>query len=73
VHRDKYAAQIPESERSDMISAYYRLLTHEDDNISLKAAQEWSRWEYSTATLRQDPEAVAKADEDIKWARWVMI
>jgi proline iminopeptidase len=52
-----------------MISAYYRLLTHPDDNISLKAAQEWSRWEYSTATLRQDPEDVAKADNDLKWAR----
>jgi len=66
---DKYLAVIPESKRGDIISAYYTLLTHPDDEISLKAAQEWSRWEYSTSKLRQNPEDVAKADVDIKWAR----
>ncbi len=52
-----------------MIEAYYKLLTHADDSISLKAAQEWSRWESSVVKLYPDAKERAKADVDIKWAR----
>jgi proline iminopeptidase len=46
-----YEAVIPESERGDMVAAYYQRLTSDDTEIQLKAAQEWSIWEGNTSTL----------------------
>ncbi|ORY23554.1 prolyl aminopeptidase serine peptidase [Naematelia encephala] len=66
---EAYAALIPPEKRSDMISAYYELLTDPDDKVSLPAAQEWSRYESSVIKLRQDAEEIARSDNDLKWAR----
>jgi proline iminopeptidase len=46
-----YEAIIPKAERKDMVAAYYRRLTGDDQDIQLKAAQEWSIWEGNTSTL----------------------
>ncbi|HEY9135661.1 MAG TPA: prolyl aminopeptidase [Pseudomonadales bacterium] len=43
---------IPQSERSDMISAYYKRLTGADDVARMHAAKAWSIWEGHCATLR---------------------
>lgn len=53
-----------------MITAYHALLTSDDDSISLKAAQEWSRWENSVNRLYPDPNARARPDSDLRWARY---
>ena len=51
---DEYVRVIPESERGDMIGAYYRRLTSDDEAIRLEAARAWSIWEGSTSKLFPD-------------------
>lgn len=51
---EKYArfqAAIPEDERGDMIAAYHKRLTHEEEAVRLEAALAWSIWEGETITL----------------------
>lgn len=45
---------IPAAERDDIIGAYHRLLTGDDETGRLEAAQAWSLWEGRTATLLPD-------------------
>ncbi|MCP5478742.1 MAG: prolyl aminopeptidase [Rhodanobacteraceae bacterium] len=52
---EQYLAAIPEVERHDLMSAYYRRLTSDDRATRLAAAQAWSVWEASTSFLLQDP------------------
>lgn len=46
---------IPDDERGDMISAYYRRLTDPDPDVHLPAAEAWSVWEGTTLSLIEDP------------------
>ena len=46
-----YLKPIPEAERDDLLSAYYKRLTSEDRQIRLEAARAWSIWEASTSKL----------------------
>lgn len=48
----EYLRPIPEEERHDLVDAYYRRLTGEDEIARLTAAKAWSLWEGRTATLR---------------------
>ncbi|MEM6838742.1 MAG: prolyl aminopeptidase [Cyanobacteria bacterium P01_C01_bin.120] len=48
---ETYLAPIPSEEHDDLLSAYYRRLTHEDPEIQLAAARAWSIWEASTSKL----------------------
>jgi len=50
-HWEEYLAPVPEAERGDMVSAYYRLLTSDDELTRLKAARAWSLWEGHTISL----------------------
>jgi proline iminopeptidase len=56
---EDFLAPIPPEERADLVSAYHRRLTGEDDAVRLAAAQAWASWEGRTATLRIDPETEA--------------
>jgi len=47
----EYARVIPESERHDMLGAFYKRLTSDDKKTRLEAARAWSQWEGSTITL----------------------
>jgi proline iminopeptidase len=47
-----FVAPIPEDERHDLIGAYYRRLTSEDEAGQIRAARPWVRWETATAALR---------------------
>ena len=47
----KYLQPIPEGERDDMVSAYYKRLTSDDEFTRMQAAKAWSLWEGRTATL----------------------
>ncbi len=49
-----FVAPIPEDERDDMIAAYHRRLTGDNEIERMAAAKAWSIWEGSTATLRPD-------------------
>ena len=50
----EYLAAIPEVERGDLISAYHRRLTSDDEPTRLAAARAWSVWEASTSLLHPD-------------------
>jgi proline iminopeptidase len=55
---ETYRDVIPPAERSDMVGAYYKRLTHRDRVVQLEAARAWSIWEGNTLSLIQDPERV---------------
>lgn len=55
---EKYLAPIPAEERDDLVAAYYRRLTSEDETTRVEAAKAWSVWEASTSHLYQDPAAM---------------
>ena len=55
---EKYLEPIPEVERGDIISAYHRRLTSDDESIRLEAAQAWSIWEASTSFMLQDEDFI---------------
>jgi proline iminopeptidase len=48
---EHYVAPIPESERHDLVRAYYRRLTGDDCEGQLAAAKAWSTWEAGTSKL----------------------
>jgi proline iminopeptidase len=60
---EQYASVIPQEERGDMVKAFYRQLTSEDDAVRLAAAQAWSMWEGRTLKLILDPETVAHFED----------
>lgn len=47
-----FIAPISESERDDLVQAYYKKLTGKDEIAQMKAAKAWSIWEGRTATLK---------------------
>ena len=51
---ERYRDVIPEAERNDFMTAYYRRLTSDDEKIRLEAARAWSVWEGSTSKLFPD-------------------
>lgn len=53
-----YLAPIPETERDDMVSAYYRRLTSDNELEQIQAAKAWSVWEGRCATLHPNPRVV---------------
>ena len=54
----QYLEAIPEVERHDLISAYHRRLTSDDEATRLAAARAWSVWEGATSFLHVDPDFV---------------
>lgn len=58
-----YLKPIPPEERHDLVSAYYKRLTSDDDGIRLEAAKAWSVWEGSTSKL------IPAASSKISFAR----
>lgn len=51
---EEYVRVIPKEERGDLMSAYHRRLTSDDEAVRLEAARAWSVWEGSTSKLFQD-------------------
>ncbi len=60
---EEYLKVIPEDERADMVSAYYRRLTSEDEQVRLEAARAWSVWEGSTSKLYFDYDSIERFAE----------
>ena len=55
---EQYLQVIPEAEQGDMLSAYHRRLTSEDEAVRLEAARAWSIWEGSTSKLFPDQDLI---------------
>lgn len=55
---EKYLELIPESERDDLVTAYYKRLTSKDEQTRLEAAKTWSIWEASTSKLFQSEDSL---------------
>ncbi|TAJ54795.1 MAG: prolyl aminopeptidase [Nevskiaceae bacterium] len=61
---EAYRDAIPEAERGDFVSAYYRRLTSPDAAVRSAAAKAWSTWEGATSKLLQSPEMIARYGDD---------
>jgi proline iminopeptidase len=59
---EQYVAVIPASERHDMMQAYYRRLTSQDEATRAAAARAWATWEGAASYLRLNANYVAKFD-----------
>ncbi|XP_052806568.1 probable proline iminopeptidase [Mya arenaria] len=59
-----FVKPVPEVERRDVMSAYYRRLTCDDTNVQRKVAKAWSRWEVSTLNLYLDQAKLLWAEDD---------
>ena len=63
---ERYKSIIPESERGDMIRAYYARLTSDDASVRMEAAQAWSNWEASALKLIPDQKLIDDFNEPEK-------
>lgn len=61
---EKYLEPIPEVERGDLMSAYYRRLTSDDEQVRVAAARAWSIWEGTTSLLYPDEGKIAETGAD---------
>lgn len=61
---ESYLKPIPESQRGDLMFAYYKYLTGNDEKKKLECAKAWSVWEMSTSRLLVSADEIAKAAED---------
>ena len=59
---ESYVAPIPESERGDLVTAFHKRLTSDDEDVRLQAARAWSVWEASTSFLIQSADFIAHLD-----------
>jgi len=64
---EHYIAVIPEAERGDLMAAFHRRLTSDDEATRIKAARAWSVWEGATSFLRTDPDFI-NGHEDAHFA-----
>ena len=61
---EPYISLIPQEERGDVISAYYKRLTSPDPNTRIQAARTWGKWEGSMLSILPDPEREAHFSSD---------
>jgi len=61
---EHYIKPIPENERHDLLSAFYKRLTSDDAKERLEAARAWAIWEGSTSKLYSDPSLIERFGED---------
>ncbi|HST45837.1 MAG TPA: prolyl aminopeptidase [Luteimonas sp.] len=62
-----YIAAIPSEERGDLMAAFHRRLTSDDETTQLAAARAWSVWEGATSFLHVDADFVS-GHEDARFA-----
>ena len=64
---EPYREFIPEAERGDLMAAYHKRLTSDDEATRLEAARRWSIWEGGTSYLRV-PDDYADSHGDAHFA-----
>ncbi len=60
---EAFTAPIPEDERGDLMAAYRRRLTGDDEGERLRCAQAWSTWEAGTVRLIPDQKLVDEFEQ----------
>jgi proline iminopeptidase len=60
---EEFVNVIPEAERGDLVGAYYKRLTSDDEKVSHEAARAWRIWEGSTSKLLPDPKLIERFGE----------
>ncbi len=60
---EHFLAPIPEAERGDLVAAYHKRLTSDDQETRYAAARAWSVWEASTSKLLQDSDLMNAFDQ----------
>jgi len=60
---ERFLAPIPSVEHGDLLSAYHRRLTGNDEEVKLRCAQAWTRWEMATSRLLVDPASLVRGEE----------
>jgi proline iminopeptidase len=63
---EEYCNFIPENERHDFISAYYKRLTGLDEKQKLEAARIWTQWEIGTSCLEVKKSSVDEYEDPKK-------
>ena len=61
---EKYLKPIPNEERHDMMKAYYKILTGDDQEARFEAAKAWAIWEASTSKLIQNKKSLHHFDNE---------
>lgn len=61
---EDFVSPIPEAERGDMMSAYYRRLTSDEASVRAAAARAWSLWEGRTLSLQFDASRLERFGAD---------
>jgi proline iminopeptidase len=61
---EKFLAPIPVNEQRNLLEAYYKRLTGDDQDTQRIAAKAWSEWEGSTINLLQRPKQIAQFGSD---------
>jgi proline iminopeptidase len=61
---EKYVEPIPEAERGDLLRAFHKRLTGDDERERMRAAKAWSIWEGSTSCLVPNEGLIAKTAGD---------
>lgn len=65
----KFSAFIPAGERDDLLEAYWKRMTSEDQELAKEAASRWAIYEGSCCTLLPNEEFIAHfRDADTSWA-----
>jgi proline iminopeptidase len=54
---------IREEDKHDLMSAYYKIFTGDDEKKKMEAAVAWSKWEGSVSTLSHKPEMISSYSE----------
>lgn len=66
---NEFAGFIPESERDDLLEAYWKRLTGDDKALALDAAKHWAIYETACCTLLPNKEFTEHfADDNTAWA-----
>ena len=60
---EKYLSPIPKDDRDNLVAAYYKRLTSDDEEIRIEAARAWSIWEASTSKLLQSQKSLHSFDD----------
>lgn len=69
-HYDDYIKNLTKEERVDIVSAYYKKLTSENEEEKLRAAKNWAHWEMGLVNLISEYDVNQEVSkEDISLAR----
>ena len=60
---EEYLAPIPPDERADLVAAYHRRLTGDDEATRLRAAAAWSKWEGATSFLIPQEQSIEESTQ----------